>query len=1015
MASRHRWWIPAALVVIALVAIGAAAFFRTRPRARLTRALENGHRTASMRITGLGHAALPPVGNAQHRPANTALRLTANMIRATKTTDPHDKAVAALLVGHSSEAVRILENVVAREPSDADAWNDLAAAYCEYGEVTTNPLFDAKALAAVDRALELSPDLREALFNRAIALEKLGLLQQALGAYRAYSIVDARSAWSSEARMAIERIATQVIGPIWEEAASRWQTSTDVISEEELKRLTLRFPQQARTYAENQFLPLWADHFIERRPGEARRWLDATRVIARVLRQTSGESLLSDVIAHVDASDDDRQLRLAMANRIYREGRILYRDRKVGDALPLLLDAERRFATEDSPLRFAAAYFRANALVNLHRTQESRQILNRLNAEAPASYLALHAQLHWLRGTLAISPGLPYEALHEYRLALRGFEHLREEPFAARMRGACAGAYADLGQDVEAWRFRVEAFRGASIMNSTSFIEVTLNDTARAEISAKRFDTARSLLRVEVGLRTTTPRLRFDALLWQAFVEARFNSKPPDFNRARVAATAIDDYTLRNDAHDELRFLQAIHEKNDVVAIHLATQVIESRQSKGLLLASGLPLTERARRHYRLGHYAAAVSDFEQAIRAIDSSAQGVARTALRDTYYGTVHDAKMEFAQLLLERGRVESAFTVLDRARSRPVSRGSDPAVSAEISQVVRRMPPATTLVHYTSFANETLIVTISRSGWSAHRVRVAQAHILRIAERFETAILQDDRQAVRQEGAELYRLIIRPVEARLERSVVIVPDRVTATIAFAALTTPDGQWLVERFTLASALSATMFQAERDLTLTAGISAITNPAFDQNTFPNLPRLPASARDSIRLRQLLPRVSELSGHDATVSAVTASFGRNRAIHISAHAVVDEMDASRSIIALTPTGDDRGFLDHGTICDLDLSEISLVMLFSCRTTTHGGGRGKISSLGLAFIAAGADSVLGALTNVDDAAASALAFDFYEAALTTPRASSALRRAQMTAVDQNRPIRDWAVFQVILGH
>src|SRR6185503_10647581 len=62
------------------------------------------------------------------------------------------------------------------------------------------------ALEVIEHALELSPRLEEALFNRAVALEQLHLLRSAQTAWQRYLEVDPSTQWASEARQRVAAI-----------------------------------------------------------------------------------------------------------------------------------------------------------------------------------------------------------------------------------------------------------------------------------------------------------------------------------------------------------------------------------------------------------------------------------------------------------------------------------------------------------------------------------------------------------------------------------------------------------------------------------------------------------------------------------------------------------------------------------------------------------------------------------------------------------------------------------------
>jgi CHAT domain-containing protein len=142
-----------------------------------------------------------------------------------------------------------------------------------------------------------------------------------------------------------------------------------------------------------------------------------------------------------------------------------------------------------------------------------------------------------------------------------------------------------------------------------------------------------------------------------------------------------------------------------------------------------------------------------------------------------------------------------------------------------------------------------------------------------------------------------------------------------------------------------------------------------------NLVRLPATGVEAKAVGTVT-----LLGRDATESGLRdalANKPRWRAIHIACHGLVDPDQPMFSSLALTPAGEDDGFLTALEVfrmkCPADL-----VVLSACET-----GKGKvykaegIVGLTRAFMFAGAPRVLVSLWKVDDDATRALMTKFYE--------------------------------------
>ena len=112
----------------------------------------------------------------------------------------HALGVASLIVGDLDRAIPMIERSVDQPSPDARFVSDLAAAYLSRAGRDNRSQDLVKALAAADRAVAVDSALAEALFNRALALERLSLVDEARAAWTDYLKVDDQSGWANEAR-----------------------------------------------------------------------------------------------------------------------------------------------------------------------------------------------------------------------------------------------------------------------------------------------------------------------------------------------------------------------------------------------------------------------------------------------------------------------------------------------------------------------------------------------------------------------------------------------------------------------------------------------------------------------------------------------------------------------------------------------------------------------------------------------------------------------------------------------
>ena len=111
----------------------------------------------------------------------------------------HESGAAYLLIDRDRDAIDALESAVRQSPNNAAYWSDLAAARYTLAVTEKRPHELPQALADADHALRLHPALPDALFNRALIIESLGISEAARRAWQRYAAADPSTHWSAEA------------------------------------------------------------------------------------------------------------------------------------------------------------------------------------------------------------------------------------------------------------------------------------------------------------------------------------------------------------------------------------------------------------------------------------------------------------------------------------------------------------------------------------------------------------------------------------------------------------------------------------------------------------------------------------------------------------------------------------------------------------------------------------------------------------------------------------------------
>ena len=104
-----------------------------------------------------------------------------------------------LLQRQPDKAIQHLEQAKKADPDNPSIYADLGAAYLEKGKLGA-PEFFRLSLENLQRAIQLNPNLHEALFNRALVHQHQELNDQAEADWRAYLERDSSSQWATEAR-----------------------------------------------------------------------------------------------------------------------------------------------------------------------------------------------------------------------------------------------------------------------------------------------------------------------------------------------------------------------------------------------------------------------------------------------------------------------------------------------------------------------------------------------------------------------------------------------------------------------------------------------------------------------------------------------------------------------------------------------------------------------------------------------------------------------------------------------
>ena len=961
----------------------------------------------------------------------------------------HAAGVLALLLRQNDQAVTLLERAAARDPRQAAVWSDLSAAYLVRGKELDRPLDLIAALDAAERAVELRPASLEALFNRALARERLFLTAGAIEAWQEYRRRDKTSGWSGEATSALARLLA-VSSPAegWPAAQLRLLEAATVGDQGAVDALVARFPQEARVFGEDDVLASWVDHVRQERPGPAAADLAVARAIGLGLVRLSGESMLADAVERIDqVTREPEQLRRVVDGLAsYREGFLLIRDRRFGraeapleKALQLLRQASHPFEAWASFLLIRCAYQRSNY------AEVQRRAHDLLRQVDLTKYPVVAARVRWVLGTAQMALARPAEALDSYQFALLQFERVREAMNQAAVHSLIASAFNELGEGTLAWQHRARALRGLAGQINPERLRVALTNVAFASLDVG-YARAALLLQFEavnIARKQENPELLASTLLNRAAIldQADLAGADKDLSEAWRDCERIADPSIRQSILADLLAVEGrqLGKSQPALALAALNRSFALYEAAGRLVMLPNVLRLRAAAFQKLGRISETEKDLRRAIVILEDERGSVPEAEQRAGFIdraGAVFDAMV---RLQTEKGHAELALEYSERRRARllldwlsAIPQDLDPGLfqlrtwthPLPVRELRARIPDGVAVLAYELLADRLLLWVIRKNSIDQRQVEIPAAQIAERVRRFERAVAgPEDR--LRDAGAALHELLLAPIADLLPAgaTVVFVPESPLSSVPFGLLFDPrEGRYLLEERSFAVAPSLSTFTA---LASGAGgwdfsradVLVVANPAFDRSLYP-LSRLPGAEQEGRELQALFARSRLVSGDAAGREALLEGLGRSRIVHFGGHALANPGKPllSSLLLAPRPARGDSGVVYARELVGSPGGETRLVVLAACRS---GGGAAPpgegVAGLVWPFFSRGVPMVIASTRDVEDRESAGLLGTFYRRLAAGDSPAAALQFAQREALAASRrashPSFAWATFQL----
>ncbi len=898
----------------------------------------------------------------------------------------HDAGVAMVLTDNLSEAIGRLETAANETPS-AQSWSDLAAARCAAAAELGRAALYPQALAAADAALRLDPNLPEALFNRALILERMGLVDDARAAWNRYLAADPSSPWAKEARSHLAALPATTKSSQWKHDLPLIENAAAAGDVRTLRSLLADHAARADTYAVTEQLGRWGEAVLRKDDADARRWLTIARAIGSEIGRDGNDTFLRDSVEAIDAQPPSQLETIATAHAAYLAGRTEYIKRQLDEASRDLSRAAALFAQTHSPMALLARYYLAG-LRQMRNEPGARAELEAIVAEADLHppYRALRAHVRWELGRAL---GFDYDwsdSIAVFSKSAALFHDAGDRVSEAFVETMLSYGLATTGRGDESWSSLILALRALSSEGSQARLASALNAAMRAERLAGRNDAALALARLPQPAPGDSAQLLLvlDAMQFESMLESTTGDEAEGARTARRAtalAQGIADPALRSRylADFDVATAAATAASTPGTAVASLTRAIDFYRSSGVpqLLPEALLLRARCESHMR--DFARAARDLEEGMQVVerhDTAAESAGGSGVLDA----AHELYVEALLLAIDRGDKAAAFEIAERSRGaaagvRVLQQRLAGSATAVIEQVV--CPHEAVTFAVTENDLQVFHCTKERASWQP----LVEASLS------EKGIVA---------AASLYDDLIRPAESVLARSraVIIVPDSRLESVPFAALYDSTARrYLVERLTVAVAPSAASLQRD---TVRNDISVATM-MLPSGQGTGTPALLDGGQELADIQALYRRSRGVPVENATLTALRDAASSADVVHVTGHTERETTGGEHALMLAGP----HGSLDRAssrTIAATPIAHGCIVVLAACETLRPPASpETHALSLGGAFIAAGAAETIGTLTPIRDRDARAIFRIVHQHLAAGDTAASSLRAAQIAAI------------------
>jgi CHAT domain-containing protein len=1050
-----------AVLLIAVVGFAVYVSRRSNPdELAELRSIYQQARPTETRMSEFGYAPLPQLRGAPEPGEQQRLRrIEISLIEATEK-NPNARTLHALGVFYLTqqnyrEAIKKFESALKFADKNAQIHNDLGAAHFELSKTVAKErkLEElGQSLEEFTKATELDSNLLEALFNKSLALQGLGLPRQAKESWTLYLQKDPSSPWADEARKNLARIASEqsLVKPD-EKVLSDFLTA---YRNHDYARAQ-KIHNETKGLLKGVTVPLQLSrrYLLAKQGGsevEAKESIEALTYIGNFEQALNGDSFFFELANFYANVGVDKIEGLLQAKVVFPSGQQFIGDdyEKARSGFEQSRDLFARLG--DACEAAIAENWAVQLLPDMARVGEGRRRMSAIIATAEnRKFIVLLPPAYYWLGMGDYRQNRLSESAKHLKTALRLAEAGSNASEIHRAQEALALNYSELGELQPALSYASKMLPDRGLYYQTQSQSLRDKGTlADLTLKLKLFSTSLGLskealsiaqdIAPEGGLPSRRVNESLRHMVNAAFAKPDFTAALQYANESKQIALARADSKENTQTTAEIYLLLAdikSQTKNCKEALPDYDQALELysrlpeftfgsyRIHKGKLFCFQ-QLNEQENFAAELKTVLKLSEEYRTTIREDDSrqaffaNEQGVFDAATANAI--EEHNSRAAFD--LVEESKARSLLDFVESTKSiAEVEKNFGPvARPLSLAEIQARLPEQVQLVQYEVLPDKLAIWIVSKTRFDFVEKQITAADLEKKIDAYRASIVGKGSPAeIMQAGQDLYELLI-PQDLAPEKQLCLVPDKSLHQLPFATLVSRTGKYLLEDYALFYAPSASVLvlasenARRKEQATNESLLSIGNPDFDREDNPNLPDLLDAEAEAKVIALDYPKSLELLGSDATKEKFLLNFANVEVVHFAGHFVANGQSPGNSKLLFA-----GGELRSNQLSAYKLPKAKLVVLSACETGVERYNKSE-GAIGIArtLLALGAPMVVASQWKVDSEPTKDLMIAFHrnrkEKRMTS---AESLRQAQLEVLSRDKTSAPfyWAAFSLFGGY